>query len=363
MSGPSIVFPRKDQTEFLKVLRKRVRSYFKENDLTIYSDYRMILKTIAMLSIYFTPYFLMVLGVVSNAWLIVFLWMVMGVGMSGIGLSIMHDANHGAYSKHKWVNKTIGYIINLVGGNATNWKIQHNILHHSYTNVHSHDEDISAGRVLRLCPHDERLPFHKYQHIYAWFLYTLMTLMWSTTKDYRQLFRFKKEDLLKTQSRSFKYRFVELLLSKIAYYSYILVVPLIFVKANWWVILIGYVLMHMIAGLLLACVFQPAHVVPDTSFPLPDKDGKMENHWAIHQLLTTTNFAPSSRFFSWFVGGLNFQIEHHLFPNICHIHYKQISKIVRETAREFKLPYYSQPSFIKALIQHKKMLYQLGNFS
>ena len=357
-----IIFPRKEQTEFIRTLRKRVGDYFKENNISRYSDYRMVLKTIAMLSLYFAPYFLMVTGIVTHDLLILGLWMLMGIGMSGIGLSIMHDANHGAYSKHKWVNLTIGYVINLVGGNATNWKIQHNVLHHSYTNVHSHDEDISAGKILRLCPHDERLPIHRYQHVYAWFLYTLMTLMWSTTKDYRQLLRFKRENLLKFQSRSFAYRFTELIISKLVYYTYIFVIPIMFIKAPWWILIIGYVLMHMIAGLLLACVFQPAHVVPETAFPLPDEKGKMENNWAIHQLLTTTNFAPTSRIFSWFVGGLNFQIEHHLFPNICHIHYKQISKIVRKTAKEFKLPYYSQPSFLKALSQHRKMLYQLGNF-
>ena len=355
-----IVFPKLKQAEFNKTLKRRVRSYFKENNISKYSDYRMVLKTIFMLSLYFGPYFLMIFGVISSPWLVLLMWFLMGLGMSGIGLSIMHDANHGAYSKHQKVNNVIGYVINLVGGNSINWKIQHNILHHSYTNIHHLDEDIAPGKVLRLCPHEERLPHHKYQHIYAWFVYTLMTLMWSTTKDFRQLFRFKRENLLRLQSRSFQFRITELFISKAIYFGYILVIPLIFIQTSWWIILIGYVIMHMFCGLFLACVFQPAHVVPETEYPVPDDQGNMENHWAIHQLLTTTNFAPSSKIFSWFVGGLNYQIEHHLFPNVCHVHYRKLSEIVRKTAKEFSLPYYTQPSFLRALIQHGRMLYKLG---
>ena len=356
----SIVFPKKAQSEFSKILRQRVRSYFKDNNISMYSDYRMVIKSFCMLSLYFIPYFLMVFGVITSVWLVLLMWIIMGIGMSGIGLSIMHDANHGAYSKNPKVNQVIGYIINVVGGNATNWKIQHNVLHHSYTNIVHLDEDINPGKVLRLCPHEEKLPHHKYQHIYAWFIYTLMTLMWSTTKDFRQMFRFKREDLIKSQRRSFHFRITELVISKLFYFSYILVIPLIFMPVSWWVIILGYILMHMLAGLLLACVFQPAHVVPVTEFPIPDDEGNMENHFAIHQLLTTTNFAPNNKLLSWYVGGLNFQIEHHLFPNICHIHYKKLSKIVKKTAQEFSLPYYSEPSFIGALVQHGKMLYRLG---
>ena len=356
----TITFPKQPQSEFSKILRQRVRAYFKDNNISMYSDYRMVIKSMVMLSLYFGPYFLMVFGVVQGTLPILLMWVVMGFGVSGIGLSIMHDANHGAYSKNPKVNEVIGYILNVIGGNAINWKIQHNVLHHSYTNIADMDEDINPGNVLRLHPHDKLLPHHKYQHIYAWFVYTLMTLMWLTTKDFKQLFRYRRKDLMRLQKRSFSFRMSELIISKILYFTYILVVPLVFIPTPWWVIILGFLLMQLLGGLILASIFQPAHVVPDTEFPLPNEEGKMENHWTIHQLMTTCNFAPKSPIFSWFVGGLNFQIEHHLFPNVCHIHYKKLSKIVKQTAKEFSLPYYSQPSFIQALVQHGKMLYRLG---
>lgn len=181
-----------------------------------------------------------------------------------------------------------------------------------------------------------------------------------SSKDFVQLFRYKKMGITNSEKLTFKQLLLELSLLKVMYYVYALVLPLIFAPTVWWVTLIGFVLMHLVAGLLLACVFQPAHVMPTTEFPLPDENGKMDNNWAIHQLQTTTNYAPKSRWFGWFVGGLNFQIEHHLFPNICHVHYPQLSSIVRSTAEEFGLPYHSERTFASALRSHARMLRDLG---
>ena len=288
------------------------------------------------------------------------MWALMGFGMSGIGLAVMHDANHGAYSKNKKLNKYIGYVMNFIGASAFNWKIQHNVLHHSYTNIEGMDEDIDPGKLMRLSPHAKYYKVYKLQHIYGWFLYGMMTFLWLTTKDFKQLYRYKKMGLIKGQKRTYTGVLIETIVSKIIYYGYALVVPLVFIQAQWWLILIGFFIMHFITGLALGMIFQPAHVMPSSEYPLPDDTGNIENNWAVHQLYTTTNFAPKSRIFSWYVGGLNYQVEHHLFPNICHVHYRRISKIVRETAQEFNLPYHSQPTFAMAVIKHAKMLRQLG---
>jgi linoleoyl-CoA desaturase len=321
----------------------------------------MVLKTIFMSLLYFTPYVLMVTGVVTNIWLIALCWAIMGFGVAGIGLSIMHDANHGAYSKNKNVNMIVGRIVNLVGGYAPTWKIQHNILHHSYTNVHGYDEDVSpAVSFLRFSPADKHIPIHRFQFIYAWFFYSLMTLMWVTTKDFQQLYRYKKMGLTKTENINFNSLLIELIITKVVYYLYVVVIPLIFMDIAWWQLMIFVIMMHLIAGFTLAAIFQPAHVVPETDFPKPDKDLSIENNWAIHQLETTSNFAPKSRILYWLIGGLNYQVEHHLFPNICHVHYKKLSKIVKETADEFNVPYYSEPTFFSALRSHGKMLRKLG---
>jgi len=319
----------------------------------------MILKSIFMLTLYLVP-FVLLLTVVNSVWLALLMWVLMAFGMAGVGLSIMHDANHGAYSKNKKVNSWMGAVLYLAGGSDAMWRIQHNVLHHTYTNVTGMDDDIDPGVVMRFSPHEKRRKFHKYQHIYAWFLYGMMTIMWITTKDFKQLYRYKKMGLTQTQSSSYNKLLAITIISKLLYYAVFLVLPLIFSPIAWYFTVLGFFLMHYITGFILGCIFQPAHVVPTSNYPLPDESGNIKADWAVSQLLNTANFAPKSKLLSWYVGGLNFQIEHHLFPNICHVHYKKLSRIVKKTAEEFNLPYHSQKTFWGALKVHCQMLKQLG---
>lgn len=320
----------------------------------------MVIKTITMISLYLIPYFFILFNVFTNTWLVLLLWLIMAIGMSGIGFSVMHDANHGAYSKNQKVNKYLGYLINLVGGSALNWKIQHNVLHHTYTNVHNHDEDIESGGLMRFSFHQKRYKIHRLQHIYAWFFYGLLTLSWLVKKDFLQLNRYHKKDLIKTQGTTYSKAYWRLVAAKVFYVVYMILLPITFSSQNWYVTVLFFLLMHYVASLILSTVFQAAHVVGETSFPLPDTDGKMEDNFIVHQLKTTANFSKKSRILSWYVGGLNFQIEHHLFPNICHVHYRKLSKIVSKTAKEYNIPYHSGKSFLSALYSHAKLLNQLG---
>ncbi len=355
----AVRFARDTQGDFIFTLRQRVNEYFTNNKTTIHGDTQLVIKTIALLTIYLLPYFLMIFGVITHPWLIFVSWIVMGVGMAGLGLSVMHDAIHGSYSKNPRVNKFIGNIIYLIGGNAANWKIQHNRLHHSFTNVDGMDDDINVGFLMRFSPNQKKYKLHKYQHLYAWFLYGFLTLSWITSKDFLQHFKYKKQGLTRGMGGDNKL-LTELIIWKVIYYAFILILPLIFIQAPIWVTLVSFLTMHFVAGLILSSVFQLAHVMPTSEYPIPDEKGSLENTWAIHQMLTTANFSEKSNILSWYVGGLNYQIEHHLFPNICHVHYKKISKIVRETAREYQLEYYSQKNFVIALWNHAKMLKQLG---
>jgi len=346
--------------DFTTTLNKRVNDYFKVNGVAKHANSEMIIKTICMFALYFGPYALIVSGAVTAWPWVIALLIVMGLGLAGIGLCVMHDANHGAYSSKKWVNTVIGYSINLIGANAFNWKMQHNVLHHSFTNVHEEDEDISPRGVLRLSPHSDWKGIHRYQFIYAWLLYGMMTLVWLTYKDFYRIVVYHKNGLAKKNNAHMGREWAILIGSKMLYVSYIFVIPVVFTALAWWQILLGIVIMQYIAGFLLAIIFQPAHVIEGTEYPLPDENQTLQNNWAIHQLLTTTNFGNKSRWFSWYVGGLNFQIEHHLFPNICHVHYRKISGIVQDTAKEFGLPYKSARTFIGALNSHARLLKQLG---
>jgi len=361
MKIPTIKFKKNHNEEFYKVLKKRVNNYFKTSKIDKHGNVQMFIKSLVMISLYVFPYLLMLLFF-QNPFMILLMWIIMGVGMAGIGLSIMHDANHGSYSKNQRVNKVVGNIITLVGGHDVNWRIQHNVLHHTYTNVTGMDEDISPGNTLRFSPHEQRKPQHKYQHIYAWFLYGMMTILWSTSKDFKQLLRYKRLDLLQTQNVRFIPSLIILIFSKLIYYFLVLVLPLMYSSLSILETIACYLTMHFICGVILGGIFQPAHVVPTSDYPLPDDSGNIDADWAVNQLVNTSNFAPGSRFFSWYVGGLNYQIEHHLFPNICHIHYRKISEIVKATALEYNLPYNSEITWGKALASHTKMLYNLGHY-
>ena len=355
----AIKFNKQDRPEFYRELRSRVNQYFQDNNLSKHGNFNMKFKTVFMVCFYAVPLALMLTGVVSSLWPMMLMWVLMGFGMSGIGLAVMHDANHGSYSSDKKVNAAVGYIINLVGGYHVNWKIQHNVLHHSFTNIDGFDEDIDKG-VMRFSPNQKRKGIFKFQLFYAPFLYGILSLYWITVKDFQQLVRYDKKDLLEGQGLSFNQALSHIIFNKTWYWVLTFVLPMIVLDLPWWQILSGFILMHVICGLVLACIFQSAHVIEDTDFYLPDDDGCVENNWAIHQMRTTANFANGSVIFSWLIGGLNYQIEHHLFPNICHVHYKDIAGIVKKTAKEFNVPYHQHKTFFGALKSHFTLLNQLG---
>lgn len=348
--------------QFGTTVRKRVNEYFKSNKISKSGDYRIWLKVLILPLIYLMPFAVLLTNLFSdNLFLFYSLWALMGVGLAGCGLGIMHDSCHGAISKNRSVNNFIGaLILNLAGGSAINWKIQHNVLHHSYTNIDGYDEDIDPSGIMRFSPHQPKKSFYRFQVVYAWFLYGLMTFFWATFKDFSQLKRYREKGLLKTQNTTYNKTLTRLIIQKTLYYAFFIALPILVIDVAWWHILTGWFLMHFLAGLILGCIFQPAHVVPSSEYPLPDKNHKVIGDKTIHQMLTTSNFAPSNKLLSWYVGGLNYQIEHHLFPDVCHIHYRKLSKIVKATAEEFNLPYNSEPTFVGALINHGKMLYQLG---
>ena len=362
MSRPVVKFNTQQNPEFFTVLRKRVNQHFKDKNISKLANTEMKLKTVFMLLLYFVPMLLMYTQVVTQTWGIMLLWGIMGFGMAGIGLSIMHDANHGAYSKSKWVNEWLGFLINFLGAYNANWKIQHNVLHHSFTNIHEHDEDIK-NPVMRFSPDQEHNGNFKYQAFYAPFLYAIMTLYWFISKDFERIVRYDKKQLLGTQGLTKVSAFRNAIFHKTWYTGLTLILPIIIVNIPWWQTILGFLMMHAITGVLLALIFQPAHVIAETEFFEKNKEGSVENSWAIHQLKTTSNFANNATIFSWFIGGLNNQVEHHLFPKICHVHYRDISKIVQQTAAEFNIPYHQHKTFWGAIKSHFSLLDALGTGS
>lgn len=356
-----IQFLGKSQNEkaFSSEVREKVNAYFKENKISPKGNFKMWVKTLVMLALYLAP-LVVILTVTMNGWLALLLVFIMGIGEAGIGMSVMHDAAHGAYSQKNWVNKLMASSMNLLGSNVFNWQVQHNYLHHTFTNIYGYDPDIDTKAVIRLSRFSPMRKYHRFQHIYAYPFYGLMTLS-KLFSDIQQLYYYKKEGFVEEKKVDFKKEMLKLVLIKLVYFTILLGLPFIFTDFTWWQILIGFSALHITAGGIMGTVFQMAHVVEGPAQPQPDESNKIEKEWYAHQLSTTSDFARNSHLLSWYVGGLNYQIEHHLFSHICHVHYPKIAPIVEETAKKYDLPYYLKSSFADAFISHMRKLKELGN--
>jgi len=343
---------------FANALKTAVNNYFLKGEIKKSGGSKFLLKIPVVFSIYLVPYFIILFSnpTTQGAWL---LCLLMGIGMSCIGLVVMHDANHHNATSHTWLNKLLTYSMTILGGSPVLWRIQHNVLHHTYTNIEHFDEDLDAIGLLRFSPNSKHKSVHRFQHIYAWFFYSLLTLNWAGHDDYIQLKRYAKMDLLKGQKTTYWKEVGGITLTKISYFSYLIVIPLLLTDFSWWQILIGFVSMHMVAGLILSLIFQAAHVT-DTSEFLPKTNLEIEENWLVHQLKTSKNFGVKSKWFTWIIGGLNHQIEHHLFPNVSHVHYGALSSIVKTVASEHNIAYYETKTFAGAVKEHFSFLKLLG---
>ncbi|HZS60455.1 MAG TPA: acyl-CoA desaturase, partial [Gemmatimonadaceae bacterium] len=337
-------------------MKAGVAEYFASRGLSTKANAAMVIKSVALVTLVVAPYGMILSNHFRPAAMLA-LTVMMGVGIAGIGFGISHDALHGAYSHRPWLNDLIGLSFDALGASSYLWKITHNIVHHTYTNIHGVDEDLAVSPLLRLSPNAPRYWFHRTQHLYAFPLYACTTLFWVFLKDYQQLSR---RDLGPYRNKQHDAAQVVMLFgAKLAYYGYALVVPLLVIRLPWWQILIGFLAMHLTAGLILGMVFQLAHIVEDMEHPLPDDSGSMATDWWLHEMHTTANFARHNRWLTWYVGGLNFQIEHHLFPKVCSVHYPAISEIVRGVARQHCLPYHDQPTVRSAVVSHYRTLRRL----
>ncbi|MES2829579.1 MAG: acyl-CoA desaturase [Bacteroidota bacterium] len=352
-----VKFTNASKSAFYATLRKRVDQYFTENSISVHANGAMWFKALFFLSILTGLYFTVLFGGLSSS---ITLFLAICLGMTGafVGFNICHDAIHKSFSSNAKVNSTFSFVFNLIGASPYVWNICHNIVHHTYTNIAGHDEDIDvAPGLIRFSELETVNRLQRYQHIYAFGLYSLSMLSWVFRKDYKKFFQKKIGEHVCDHPRI---EYIKLFAFKAIYYVLFIVLPLLVMNITWWQFLIGFLAMQFAQGLVLGLVFQLAHVVEGTSFPIPDDRGNIEEAWAVHQLQTTANFAINSKVAGFLCGGLNRQIEHHLFPKICHIHYPAIGRIVKETAEEFDLPYIYSETFSGALVSHYRTLKRLG---
>lgn len=357
MSYAGVRFPRRDPAEFGPEVKRRVTAYFADRNLSDKANATMVTKTVALLTVTVAAYGLILSGLAAPAAMLG-LAVVMGVGIAGLGFSVAHDALHGAYSHRPVVNRVLGLVFDLLGANGYMWKITHNVIHHTYTNIHGIDEDLTVSPLLRLSPGAARRPIHRWQHWYALPAYSISTLFWVFVKDYKY---FLARDLGPFKDRQHPRSEVAILLgTKMVYYTWSILIPLAVLDVTLWQFGLGFLVMHLTAGTILGVVFQLAHVVEDTEHLGPDAAGTMESAWMVHEMRTTADFGRGNPVLNWYVGGLNFQVEHHLFPRVCSVHYPALSPIVEQVAAECGVPYHAAPTLRAAVRSHFTMLKQLG---
>ncbi|MDN3670493.1 acyl-CoA desaturase [Echinicola jeungdonensis] len=353
----SIKFVDTGKSLFFATIRKRIDEYFNNQNISKNANSSMVFKTLIYLGLFVGLYFLIVLDIFP-LYITLILAIGLGITMACIGFNICHDALHGAYSSKPAINKSLGFLFHLIGASVYVWKITHNKVHHTYTNIIGHDGDLEvAPGIIRISQEERVKKAHRYQHIYAFMLYSLTSLSWFFRKDYIKFF---KKEIGAHKNKHPKIEYFNLFFYKALYYIIFIITPLVLMDITWWQFLIGFILMNVAEGLVLGLVFQLAHLVEETEMPHPSTYENIEESWAEHQMKTTANFARKSKIATFLCGGLNFQIEHHLFPKVCHIHYPAISEIVKSTALEFGLPYHENKTFFSALQSHYRFLKKAG---
>ncbi|MDZ4794653.1 MAG: acyl-CoA desaturase [Bacteroidota bacterium] len=329
-------------------LKKRISDYFKQAGKASTGNFSLYFKAILLVVSFIAVYTHLVFYTPAT-WLAMTECIVLGGLTAAIGFNVMHDGLHGSFSRYKWVNELAGLSLNFLGANNFMWRSKHNIIHHTYTNIEGIDDDIEAKPLLRLCETQKYYKIHRFQHWYFWLAYSLLYIWWVFFTDYKKYFlgRIGPTSLTKMSIGDH----ISFWGFKILHAFIFMAVPIYTLGFSTWVI--GFLIYGMFTGVVLSIVFQLAHTVEDTNFPKANvTTGRMEDEWAIHQLKTTANFATRNRLISWWVGGLNFQVEHHLFPRVSHVHYPEISKIIRKACQDFGVPYIEYPKMRLALASH-----------
>ncbi len=351
-----VSFNNKDHS-FHRDLNTSVENYFSANQVSKTGNWKLYSKALTLVPAAIGIYAVLLL--VRLSWIPgILLSGAFGFILASIGFNIMHDACHGSYSGKAWVNNIMGLSLNMLGGNAFIWKFKHNIIHHTYTNIDGLDDDIAKSPAMRSCESQKWVKAHRFQHIYVVFLYAISSFLWVSIMDFNKYFKRRIHNTA-LQKMNFSEHLI-FWLSKALYIIFYIIIPVHF--AGWTAWAIGFTCMHLTMGLTLALVFQLAHVVEDARFVFAPgiEPQKIEEAWAVHQVRTTANFAPRNQLISWFVGGLNYQIEHHLFPKVSHVHYPAIAPIVKQVCDQHQVHYNEFKTMSAAVVSHFRMMKMLG---
>lgn len=333
------------ETHVFRDLKRLVNEYLRQSPIDAVGPTQIYIKGAILVGSWILTYILLMMYGPSHAIIGALLLGVLFVLTCGLEFSIMHDASHQAFSTNKMVNAVaLNFTLGVIGGCPMSWHEEHVVSHHGHTNVLGSDPDVYAAHVLRLHPDDKSHWWHRWQHLYAIPLYSFMWLHW--------FFLDIRNAVLNTyelKGKRYWLFWVLIVWGWIPHLVLGLVIPYIFFQ-NMWVVGIGYAALFMLVSITMAMTFVLAHVSDGRIFFETIKDKRKD--WAVHQLETTMDFSVDNRFLNWLLGGLNFQVEHHIFPGLCHLHYPEIQKIVKQYCLENGIPYHESKTVIGAVWRH-----------
>ena len=340
---------------FPKVLRQRLDRFFADQDLSPKANRSMWLKISVGLSV-LAGAWITIYVMRPPAWAFVTLYVLSGLAQTFLLLNIAHDSNHNAISSSSVVNKTMNYAFDLCGINSYMWRILHHRGHHSCVNIHGEDDALTGRGLFRFTPHEPHRRLHRFQHLYALCLYALFSLDYVFVRDFEAFF-FPAHDYLKKTRHPVR-EITILFAGKAFYFTYMLALPVVLLGKSPLLVAGSFLLVHLLIGLSVSLVFQTTHTIDTTYFPVTRSE--FDNS-VYHIFATTADYATGNPVVGWLAGGLNHHIAHHLCPFVCHTHYPALTRIVRETAEEFGIPYRQHPTMTRAISHHLLLLKQLGN--
>ena len=340
---------------FRKAVTERVDAYIIENKLPTRDVPAMYVKSAIVVACWLGIYLLILLGGLP-LWANALLCIPFAFALAGIGINIGHDANHGACSDNPRINRLMGLAMELIGSSSFVWRQRHNV-HHTYPNISGLDEDLETGGLIRVSPHEAWKPLFRFQMWYAPLLYAFVAFDF-LGREARVFFTGRPDQYHQYSKMKASDRII-FVAGKLFFFGYTLALPMLVFP--WWQVLIAFIITMCMFGLIMSAIFIPAHLVEAADFPEPVGDPlHIENEWAIHQVQTTVNYAPDSRLVSTYCGGVNYQIEHHLFPQFSHVLYPRLSPIVHKTCEEFGITYSVYPTMRSAWLGHARALREFG---
>lgn len=342
--------------DFIREMRSEVSRYLADEQTRATGNIRLYAKTFLAIGLMVVSWTVLVVAH-GQAALIAPSLAGLALGAILTAVCVQHDANHGAHFRRSRYNHLLGWTADVfLGFSSYAWRVKHNVAHHTYTNIDGYDEDATQVPFARFAPSQQPRPWYRLQQYYIWPMYTLMVVRLQTIGDLVAFVRGHVGHTTLHPPRGWD--LVGLVIGKAIFVGWALVVPLLFYP--WWAVLAAYLGLTMMLSLVMATTFQLAHCVEEVNFTSPQELIGAKQVWAVHEVETTVDFCTSNRVLTWLLGGLNFQIEHHLFPGIPHTHYPAIARIVRRSCSAHGVRYTSQPSLRAALRSHYVHLRRMG---